>query len=341
MLINNENYFEILENVKTKIQNAQYKAALGANRELILLYWNIGNVIIENSVWGNKFIDNLARDIKLEFSNAKGYSVRNLKYMRKFAEMFPEVEIVQAALAQLTWYHLQLLMDKVSNKAVYLWYADKALKNGWSRNVLMHQVSIKLFERQAIADKATNFEQTLPSAQSELAKETLKNPYVFDFVEVREGIIESEIERELVANIAKTIMELGKGFAFVGNQYHVEIGNKDYFIDLLLYNFKLNCFVVIEIKNAEFKPEHAGKLNFYLSAIDDILRRPQDDPTIGILLCAERDKLTAEYALKDINKPIGISEYKLSDFVPEELVDTLPSAEDIKKRIKGKYEIEE
>jgi len=341
MLINNENYFEILENVKAKIQNAQYKAALGANRELILLYWNIGNVIIENSVWGNKFIDNLARDIKLEFSNAKGYSVRNLKYMRKFAEMFPEVEIVQAALAQLTWYHLQLLMDKVSNKAVYLWYADKALKNGWSRNVLMHQVSIKLFERQAIADKATNFEQTLPSAQSELAKETLKNPYVFDFVEVREGIIESEIERELVANIAKTIMELGKGFAFVGNQYHVEIGNKDYFIDLLLYNFKLNCFVVIEIKNAEFKPEHAGKLNFYLSAIDDILRRPQDDPTIGILLCAERDKLTAEYALKDINKPIGISEYKLSDFVPEELVDTLPSAEDIKKRIKGKYEIEE
>jgi len=173
MLINNENYFEILENVKAQIQNAQYKAVLGANRELILLYWNIGNVIIENSVWGNKFIDNLARDIKLEFPNAKGYSVRNLKYMRKFAALFPEVEIVQAALAQLTWYHLQLLMDKISDKAMYLWYADKALENGWSRNVLMHQVSIKLFERQAIADKATNFEQTLPSAQSELAQDSL------------------------------------------------------------------------------------------------------------------------------------------------------------------------
>jgi len=341
MLINNDVYFETLESIKAQIQNAQYKAVLGANRELILLYWNIGNVIIENSVWGNKFIDNLARDIKLEFPNSKGYSVRNLKYMRKFAVMFPDIEIVQAALAQLTWYHLQLLMDKVSDKAMYLWYADKALENGWSRNVLMHQIGIKLFERQAIADKATNFERTLPSTQSELAQETLKNPYVFDFVEAREGIIEREIEQELVANIAKTIMELGTGFAFVGNQYHIEIGNKDYYIDLLFYNLKLNCFVVIEIKNAEFKPEHAGKLNFYLSAIDDILRRTHDNPTIGILLCAERDKLTAEYALKDINKPIGVSEYKLSDFVPEELADTLPSADDIEKRIKGKYDIEE
>jgi len=341
MLINNDNYFQILENVKAQILNAQYKAVLGANRELIILYWNIGKVIIENSVWGNKFIDNLARDIKLEFPNAKGYSVRNLKYMRKFAELFPETEIVQAALAQLTWYHLQLLMDKVSDRAMYLWYADKTIENGWSRNVLMHQVGIKLYERQAIADKATNFERTLALPQSELVQETLKNPYVFDFVEAREGIIEREIERELVANIAKTIMELGTGFAFVGNQYQIEISNKDYFIDLLFYNLKLSCFVVVEIKNAEFKPEHAGKLNFYLSAIDDILRRPHDNPTIGILLCAERDKLTAEYALKDINKPIGVSEYKLSDFVPESLVDTLPSAEDIEKRIKGKYDINE
>ena len=217
VLINNDDYFHILENVKTQIQNAQYKAVLGANRELILLYWNIGNVIIENSVWGSKFIDNLARGIKLEFPNAKGYSVRNLKYMRKFAVMFPELEIVQAALAQLTWYHLQLLMDKMSNKAAYLWYANKALENGWSRNVLMHQIGIKLYERQAIADKATNFEKMLPPVQSELAQETLKSPYVFDFVEAREGIIEREIEQELVANIAKTIMELGTGFAFVGN----------------------------------------------------------------------------------------------------------------------------
>ena len=175
MLINSDSYFQILEDVKTQIKNAQYKAVLGANRELILLYWHIGNVIIENSVWGNKFIDNLARDIKLELPNAKGYSVRNLKYMRKFAEMFPKIEIVQAALAQLTWYHLQLLMDKVSDRAIYLWYANKTIENGWSRNILMHQISLKLYESQAIAKKATNFERTLTSPQSELAQETLKN----------------------------------------------------------------------------------------------------------------------------------------------------------------------
>lgn len=341
MLINTNEYFDILDGIKTRIQEAQYRAVLGANRELILLYWNIGKVIIENSQWGNKFIDNLARDIKQDFPDTKGYSVRNLKYMRKFAILFPDAEIVQALLAQLTWYHLQLLMDKIADTGIYLWYAAKTVENGWSRNVLLHQISIKLYERQAVAEKASNFERTLPKPQSELAQETLKNPYVFDFVEAREGIIEREIEKELVANIAKTIMELGTGFAFVGNQYHIEVSNKDYYIDLLFYNLKLSCFVVIEIKNMEFKPEHAGKLNFYLSAIDDILRRPHDNPSIGILLCAERDKLTAEYALKDINKPIGVSEYKLSDFVPAELVDTLPSAEDIEKRIKMAYDIDD
>ena len=341
MLINNDGYFHVLENIKEQIKHAQYMAVLGANREQIMLYWNIGKVIIENNKWGSKFIDNLARDIKLEFPNSKGYSVRNLKYMRKFVELFPQFEIVQVPLAQLTWYHLQLLMDKTSSdSAKFLWYANKTIENGWSRNVLLHQVGIKLYERQAIADKAANFEKTLPRPQSELARETLKNPYVFDFVEAREGIIEREIEQELVANIAKTIMELGTGFAFVGNQYHIEIGQKDYYIDILFYNLKLSCFVAIEIKNAEFKPEHAGKLNFYLSAIDDILRRKHDNPTIGILLCAERDKVTTEYALKDINKPIGVSEYRLSDFVPEELTDTLPTAEDIEKRIKAKYEVE-
>ena len=227
MLINNDEYFKVLESVKAQIQTAQYKAVLGANRELILLYWNIGKVIIENKRHGNSFIENLARDIKLEFPNSKGYSVRNLRYMRKFADMFDDFPNLQVPLADLTWYHIQTLMDKVSDRDVYLWYANKTLENGWSRNVLLHQVGIKLYERQAIADKATNFEKTLPSSQSELAQETLKNPYVFDFVEAREGIIEREIEQELVANIAKTIMELGTGFAFVGNQYHLEISQKD------------------------------------------------------------------------------------------------------------------
>lgn len=181
----------------------------------------------------------------------------------------------------------------------------------------------------------------LPSPQSELARDTLENPYVFDFIEIRDDIIEREIENELVANIAKTLIELGTGFAFLGNQYHTTVGNDDYYLDLLFYNTRLRCYVVVELKAGKFKPEYAGKLNFYLSAVDDMLRHEYDNPSIGILLCKERDKLTAEYALRDINKPIGVSEYRLSDFVPQELADTLPSAEDIEKRIKIKYEIEE
>ena len=341
MLINSNDYFKVLESIKTQIQNAQYKAVLGLNREQIFLYWNIGKVIIENSQYGSGFIENLARDIKADFPNAKGYSVRNLRYMRRFADMFADFENLQVPLADLTWYHLQTLMDKISDKTTYLWYANKTLENGWSRNVLMHQIEIKLYERQALASKSTNFEKTLPSPQSELARDTLKNPYVFDFIEIRDNIIEREIEHELVANIAKTLIELGTGFAFVGNQYHLCVGNDDFYIDLLFYNTRLRCYVVIELKAGKFKPEYAGKLNFYLSAVDDILKHKDDNPSIGIMLCKERDKLTAEYALKDINKPIGVSEYRLSDFVPEELADTLPSAEDIEKRINMKYEIKD
>lgn len=341
MLINNNDYFEVLESVKAAIQKAQYKAVLGVNREQIHLFWNIGKVILENSSYGSGFIENLARDIKSEFPNAKGYSVRNLRYMRKFAEMFDDIENLQVPLANLTWYHLQTLMDKVSDQSAYLWYASKALENGWSRNILLHQIETRLYERQSLAGKAENFERVLPSPQSELARDTLKNPYVFDFIEIRDDIIEREIENELVANIAKTLIELGTGFAFLGNQYHITVGNDDYYLDLLFYNTQLRCYVVVELKAGKFKPEYAGKLNFYLSAVDDMLRHEYDNPSIGILLCKERDKLTAEYALRDINKPIGVSEYRLSDFVPQELADTLPSAEDIEKRIKSKYEIEE
>lgn len=271
--------------------------------------------------------------------NAKGYSVRNLRYMRKFAETFEDIENLQVPLADLTWYHLQTLMDKVSDKDAYLWYAEKTLENGWSRNILLHQIETRLYERQALPGKATNFERALPSPQSELARDTLKNPYVFDFIEIREDIIEREIENELVANIAKTLIELGTSFAFLGNQYHLIVGNEDYYIDLLFYNTRLRCYVIVELKADKFKPEYAGKLNFYLSAVDDMLRHEQDNPSIGILLCKERDRLTAEYALRDINKPIGVSEYRLSDFVPQELADTLPSVEDIEKRIRSKYEI--
>jgi predicted nuclease of restriction endonuclease-like (RecB) superfamily len=340
MLMNNDEYFGVLEDIKHQIKAAQYRAVLGANREQIILYWSIGKTIIANSQWGNKFIDNLARDIKIEFPNATGYSSRNLEYMRKFAEIFGDDEIVPTLLAQLTWSHNRLLMDKIKDKTAMIWYADQTIVNGWSKNVLWDQVDLRLYERQAISDKSTNFARTLALPQSELAEETMKNPYVFDFIEQRQGIIEREIKNEMVANIAKTIMELGTGFAYCGNEYHLSVGGEDFFIDLLFYNTKLRCYVVIELKTGKFKPEYAGKLNFYLSAIDDIVKHELDNPTIGILLCKERNKLIAEYAIKDINKPIGVSEYRLSDFVPADLADTLPSAEDIEKRIKEKYEIE-
>jgi predicted nuclease of restriction endonuclease-like (RecB) superfamily len=337
MLINNAEYFDLLEKIKGQIRTAQYRAVLGVNREEVLLYWNIGKVIIENSKYGSGFIENLARDIKTDFPGAKGYSVRNLRYMKKFAEMFDGLENLQAPLADLTWYHHQALMDKTSGTERYLWYAAKTVENGWSRNILVHQIETKLFERQALPDKATNFERTLASPQSELARDTLKNPYIFDFIELRGDIIEREIANELVANIAKTLLELGTGFAFVGNQYHLSVGGEDYYLDLLFYNTKLRCYVVIELKAGKFKPEYAGKLNFYLSAVDDMLKHESDNPSIGILLCKERNRLTAEYALRDIGKPIGVSEYRMSGFVPRELADTLPSAEDIERRIKDKY----
>ncbi|MCL2573080.1 MAG: PDDEXK nuclease domain-containing protein [Defluviitaleaceae bacterium] len=341
MLINDKGYMEVLANIKIAIREAQYRAVLGANREQIVLYWNIGKVIFENSSYGNRFVENLARDIRLDFPDTKGFSVRNLQYMKKFARLVQDEENLQAVSALLTWSHNKYLFDKTKALDEYLWYAAQAIENGWSLSSLEYYVDTKTYERQAIGEKATNYKALLPQSQSNLAIETFKNPYVFDFVEQREGIIEREIGQELVASIAKTIMELGTGFAFVGNQYHLEISGKDYYIDSLFYNTKLRCYIVIELKNTDFKPEYAGKLNFYLSAVDDMLKHEQDNPSIGILLCKERDKLTAEYALKDINKPIGVSEYRLSDFVPQELADTLPSAEDIEKRVMRKYEIKE
>jgi len=341
MLMNSDSYFQVLEDIKARIHAAQYKAVLGANYEQIMLYWNIGKVIIENTKYGSKFIENIARDIKLDFPKAKGYSIRNLKYMRKFAAFVPDTEKVQTVSALLSWSHNTHLFDKTKTLEEYLWYAMQTIENGWALSSLEYHTETKAYERQALADKTTNYKKLLPMPQSGLAIDTLKDPYVFDFVEQREGIIEREIADELVANIAKTIMELGTGFAFYGHEYQITVGNSDYKLDLLFYNTRLRCYVVIELKRGKFLPEYAGKLNFYLSAVDDILRHEHDNPSIGILLCKERDKLTAEYALRDINKPIGVSEYKLSDFVPQELADTLPTAEDIEKRIRNKYKIEE
>ncbi len=334
MLINNNEYLDLVQSIKQEIQQAQYKATLNVNKELIVLYYNIGKLINKHKTWGNKFIENLASDIRLSFPNAKGYSVRNLKYMSKLAATYPDEQFVQQAVAQIPWGHTVVLLDKCSDESVRNWYIEKTIENGWSRNVLVHQIESGLYERQVIAEKISNFENRLASPQSELAVQTMKDPYIFDFIPFQEDMVERDIEQALVQDITKLLLELGTGFAFLGNQYHLNVGGDDFYIDLLFYNLNLRCYVVIELKTGEFKPEYAGQLNFYLSAVDGILKTDEDNPSIGLLLCKSKNDLVAEYALKDMSKPIGVSEYKVTSNLPEDLSKQLPSIEDIQKRIK-------
>ena len=334
VLMNSSEYISIVENIKREIKAAQYRAAIHANVDMLLLYHDIGCVINEHKLWGNRFIDNLATDIRMDFPESKGYSVRNLKYMAKFAETYPNREFVQQVVAQIPWGHNVVLLDKVSDAKEREWYIKKSAKNGWSRNVLVHQIESGLYQRQVLVDKVSNFESRLPSPQSELAVQTMKDPYVFDFIPFREEMLERDIEQALVRDVTKLLLELGTGFAFLGNQYHLNVGGDDFYIDLLFYNLNLRCYVVIELKAGDFKPEYAGQLNFYLSAVDEILKKEEDNPSIGLLLCKSKNNLVAEYSLKDISKPIGVSEYKVIGSLPDALKEQLPSVEDILKRIK-------
>ncbi len=326
-------YKEIFENVKTEILKSQYKAMQVINKELIFMYWHIGKIILDNSKWGDKFIDNLSIDLKLNFPEIKGFSTRNLKYMRKIAQEYPNFKFVQEVLAQITWYHNIILIDKLKDFEIRKWYINEIVKNGWSSNVLKMQIDSKLYERQAISEKITNFQNTLPDIQSDLAIQTLKDPYIFDFISLKGQIREKEIENAMINKIKDVLIELGTGFAFVGNQYKLTVGDKDYFIDLLFYHLKLKCYIVVELKAREFEPIDAGQINFYLSAIDDLVKDKNDNNTIGLILCKNKDKFTAEYALKDINKPIGVSEYKILEDMPEYLQKQLPKVEDIELHI--------
>ncbi|WP_304273211.1 PDDEXK nuclease domain-containing protein [Phascolarctobacterium succinatutens] len=331
--MNTTEYLSIIENIKREINAAQYRAALHVNADMLLLYYDIGCVINEHKTWGSKFIDNLAADIRLAFPKSKGYSVRNLKYMAKFAETYPEREFVQQVVAQIPWGHNIVILDKVNNLEERKWYIKNSAQNGWSRNVLVHQIESSLYQRQVLAEKVSNFENRLPSPQSELAAQTMKDPYVFDFITFKEDMLERDVEQALVRDVTRLLLELGTGFAFLGNQYHLNVGGDDFYIDLLFYNINLRCYVVIELKTGDFKPEYAGKLNFYLSAVDGILKKEQDNPSIGLLLCKSKNNVVAEYSLKDISKPIGVSEYKITSSLPDSLEKQLPSIEDIQKRI--------
>ena len=333
MPMNESEYYEVINGIKAEIHNAQYRAASNVNYELVMLYYRIGIIINAHKSWGNKFIENLSRDIQAEYPGAKGYSIRNLKYMSKFAETYMDVQFVQQAVAQIPWGHNIVLLDKISDEAERIWYIKACSVNGWSRNVLVHQIETDLYSRQALADKVSNFPARLAPPQSELAMQMMKDPYVFDFIPFRADIVEREIEQALVVDVTRLLLELGTGFAFLGNQYHLNVGGDDFYIDLLFYNLNLRCYVVVELKTGEFKPEYAGKLNFYLSAVDAQLKTEQDAPTIGLLLCKSKNNLVAEYSLRDITKPIGVSEYRITSSLPESLQSHLPSVEDLRTRI--------
>ena len=334
MLENNDKYFEVLHDIKKTLITTRKKVVENVNKDLVLMYYNIGLKLVKNNKWGSSFIDTLAKDLKVEFPTLKGMSARNLRYMKKFAAEFDNDEFLQHYVAKLPWTSITTIIDQVKDKKQRKWYIIQSIQNGWSRPVIIHQIASKLYERQALTEnKITNFDETLPSPNNEQAKELLKNPYIFDFITADKDLKELDIEQELTANITKLLLELGNGFAFVGRQYHLEIENEDYYIDLLFYNLKVRCYVVIELKTTEFKPEYAGKLNFYLSAVDKYIKDENDNPTFGILLCKDKKKVTAELALKDVNKPIGVSEYKILSEIPEFLETALPSIEDIEKRL--------
>ncbi len=334
-------YAGILREIKQVIRSGRYKAILAANKEMILHYWRIGNIILRHQSaegWGSRVIDRLAQDLASEFPDTKGFSARNLKYMRRFAEEYVDLSFVQEVLAQMTWYHIITLSEKVPDIAERNWYIAKTIENGWSRNVLVHQIETKLYERQALAEKTTNFDTALSPPQSDLANEAIKDPYIFDFIAFREDMNEAEMEKHLVQQVAKLLLEFGTGFAFIGNQVHLQVGEEDFYLDLLFYHTKLRCYVVIELKTGKFKPEYAGKLNFYLSAVDGQMKSEQDNPSIGIILCKEKNRIVAEYALKDMAKPIGVSEYKLLQEIPADLKISLLSIEEIEERLENEFE---
>lgn len=322
-------YRVFLESLRARIQAARLKAALSANREVLLLYWSIGRDILARQAtlgWGAKVIDRLSTDLRREFPEIKGFSPRNLKYMRAFAEAWPDEGFVQRSVAQLPWGHISRILDRVSDPDARRFYVDQALQHGWSRDVLVMHIDRDLHERQG---KAThNFATILPPEGSALAAQSLKDPYVFDFLNLTEDAHERDIEEAMVRHVRDTLLEMGVGFAFVGNQVRLEVAGEEWFLDLLLYHVRLHCYVVVELKGGALRPEHAGKLNFYLSAVDDLLRDAKvDGPTIGLLLCRSKNRLMAEYALRDIQKPIGVAELQLTRLLPEPLTSSLPTVE--------------
>ena len=328
-------YIEWLSGLKKRIKGTQVRAALSANKEIIELYWEVGKELYEkqeNQGWGNSVVDNLERDLVAEFPGLKGFSRRNLFYMKGFYSFYKShFKKVQQLVAQIPWGHNILIFSKSKTIEESIFYLKGTIENSWSRSVLDMQIGTDLYSRQGKA--ITNFKNTLPNPDSDLANQTLKDPYLFDFLTLKKNADERNIEDQLTKHITHFLLELGTGFAFIGRQYKLEVGDKDFYIDLLFYHTKLRCYVVVELKAKNFKPEYAGKLSFYLSAIDDKLKTESDNPTIGIILCQEKNKIEAEYALRGILQPIGVAEYQLSRAIPDDIKSDLPTIEEIEKEL--------
>lgn len=338
-LAHHTDYRQGLEDIKRRIQSAQTRAVLAANTELLQLYWDIGRQLAQwqkERDWGTAVVEQMATDLQSAYPGIKGFSRPSLFAMRQFyaflSPRFGQFEFDSQPVRQIPWGHIRTLLVKVKSVDEALLYAQACVDNGWSRSVLTLQIEQRYHER--IGQAASNFAKALPAPQSELVQQSLKDPYVFDFLTLQADAVERDIENQLVAHITRFLLELGKGFAFLGRQYALQVNGRDYFLDLLFYHARLKCYVVIELKAGAFKPEYVGKLNFYLSAVDDLLRTEGDQPTIGLILCKDKDHLDVEYALRDIHKPMGVSSFITKD-IPLDVQSQLPSVQEIEDELKA------
>lgn len=337
-LIFDTEYKALFADIKARIRSTQIKAALSVNSELLKLYWSIGADIVfrqKSSKWGDSFLLRLSRDLMAEFPDMKGFSERNLKYIRQWYLFYSAGKTIgQQVVAQITkipWGHNIVIISKCKAVKEAIFYAENTIRHNWSRSVLVHQIESSLHKREGKA--VTNFPLALPKPQSDLAYQTLKDPYIFDFLSMSADYNERDLEKRLIEHLTNFLLELGAGFAFIGRQVPVQVGDKDFFIDLLFYHTRLHCYMVIELKTGDFEPGHVGQINFYIKAVDSQLRKVEDRPTIGLLLCKGRNKLVAEYALSDIHKPIGVSEYKLTHSLPKKLKSSLPAIKEIEREL--------
>ena len=331
-----KDFKEIIENIKNDINNTGFRILENTNKELILLYLRLGKIIYDNSKYGSNFINNLSLELKLEFPNMKGLSPRNLLRMRAFYKEYNDISNLPVALAKLPWTHNYTLIEKIKDLDKRIWYAEKCIENGWSQTILIHQIDSDLYKRQKENFKLSNFKHRISHFQSEMAQEMMKDPYIFELFDLTENIKERDIEKLLIDKIKNLLLEFGKGFSFVGNQYKISTDNNDYYIDLLFYHLNLRCYIVVELKNNKFKPEYIGQLNFYITAVNKTLRGKYDNETIGLLLCKEKDKLSVEWALESINNPIGVSSYKIKNYISKDILEKLPTEEEINLHINFK-----